>query len=403
MADDKNDKPELPVNREMLEKWLPVFQQGEAAKERLSHDGEDGHGRLTEKERVELRRQQHDGEKAFAYLSDRIMVVASAIVRKELDRPRSFHVLIEEADLNAAAYEGIYVGLKKLDLDKMKKSNLNLIMQYVTMKVSREALKMEASFGISPSKLRLFKKIAAVRRSMREQLGYDPSDEEVLEYFHSGKADYRSMNGRAGSNHVRYKSNASMRLKDIQDQRRLDQGHPFHTPVTDEKSIDSSVHVSDTEFQDMLEQQDETQAFWTAYMDYMRIPAVQQAAIALELKLYDMDGMPGMKKLALQTDEKTARQLTRDFIRLIQHERGRIRDFSKAYMDEYGDGFWHVFAEDIGDGFAYNDNHLTLRTLEIHPPTAGDEDAVGDEGDDGDADNSAGNAESGEHVDIAES
>ena len=380
MADNKNDKPELPVNRDMFEKWLPVFQQGEAAKERLSHDGQEGYDSLTSAERTELRRQQHEGEKAFIYLCDRIMVVASTIVQKELDKPRSFHVLIEDADLTAAAYEGIYTGLKKLDLNKMKKSSLNLIMQYVTMKVSREALRMEASFGISPSKLRLFKKIAAVRRSMREQLGYDPSDEEVLEYFHSGKADYKSMNGKAGSNQVRYKSNASIRLKDIQDQHKLDQGHPFHIPVTDEKNIDSSIHVSDTDFQDKMEQQDETQGFWTAYMDYMGIPAKQQAAIVSELKLYDMDGMSEFRKLALKTDERTAKQLTRDFIRLIQHERGGIRDFSKAYMDEYGDGFWHVFAEDIVDGFEYNDNHLTLRTLEIHQQAMTAADGDGNDG-----------------------
>ena len=368
MADKNKSTQEPPVNKELFEKWLPIFKDGVAAKERLSHDGEDGYAKLTRHEKAELRRKQYEGEKAFAYLYERIMVVASVVVKKELEKPRAFHVIIEESDLNAAAYEGIYAGLMKLDLDKMKKSSMNLIMQYVTMKVSREALRMEASVGISPSKLRLFKKIAAVRRSMREQLGYDPTDEEVLEYFHSGKADYKTMNGKAGSNQVRFKSNAAIRLKDIQDQRKLDDGHPFHTPITDEKTIDASISIEDNDFQNAIEAQDSAQRFWNAYMDYIGIPVIQQAAIISELKLYDISGMTELRKLAAKTDEKTSKQITRDFIKLVQNEAGCIQDFSKHYMDEYGEGFWHIFAEDIGDGFKYKTNKLHLKTLIINPP-----------------------------------
>lgn len=368
MADKNKSTQEPPVNKELFEKWLPIFKDGVAAKERLSHDGKDGYAKLTRQEKAELRRKQYEGEKAFAYLYERIMVVASVVVKKELEKPRAFHVIIEESDLNAAAYEGIYAGLMKLDLDKMKKSSMNLIMQYVTMKVSREALRMEASVGISPSKLRLFKKIAAVRRSMREQLGYDPTDEEVLEYFHSGKADYKTMNGKAGSNQVRFKSNAAIRLKDIQDQRKLDDGHPFHTPITDEKTIDASISIEDNDFQNAIEAQDSAQRFWNAYMDYIGIPVIQQAAIISELKLYDISGMTELRKLAAKTDEKTSKQITRDFIKLVQNEAGCIQDFSKHYMDEYGEGFWHIFAEDIGDGFKYKTNKLHLKTLIINPP-----------------------------------
>lgn len=368
MADKNKSTQEPPVNKELFEKWLPIFKDGVAAKERLSHDGKDGYAKLTRQEKAELRRKQYEGEKAFAYLYERIMVVASVVVKKELEKPRAFHVIIEESDLNAAAYEGIYAGLMKLDLDKMKKSSMNLIMQYVTMKVSREALRMEASVGISPSKLRLFKKIAAVRRSMREQLGYDPTDEEVLEYFHSGKADYKTMNGKAGSNQVRFKSNAAIRLKDIQDQRKLDDGHPFHTPITDEKTIDASISIEDNDFQNAIEAQDSAQRFWNAYMDYIGIPVIQQAAIISELKLYDISGMTELRKLAAKTDEKTSKQITRDFIKLVQNEAGGIQDFSKHYMDEYGEGFWHIFAEDIGDGFKYKTNKLHLKTLIINPP-----------------------------------
>lgn len=368
MADKNKSTQEPPVNKELFEKWLPIFKDGVAAKERLSHDGEDGYAKLTRQDKAELRRKQYEGEKAFAYLYERIMVVASVVVKKELEKPRAFHVIIEESDLNAAAYEGIYAGLMKLDLDKMKKSSMNLIMQYVTMKVSREALRMEASVGISPSKLRLFKKIAAVRRSMREQLGYDPTDEEVLEYFHSGKADYKTMNGKAGSNQVRFKSNAAIRLKDIQDQRKLDDGHPFHTPITDEKTIDASISIEDNDFQNAIEAQDSAQRFWNAYMDYIGIPVIQQAAIISELKLYDISGMTELRKLAAKTDEKTSKQITRDFIKLVQNEAGCIQDFSKHYMDEYGEGFWHIFAEDIGDGFKYKTNKLHLKTLIINPP-----------------------------------
>ena len=362
---DMSDSPKQPVSRELFEKWLPIFKAGEEAKKKLSEDeSKPENEQLNREEKAHLRKQVSDGENAFVILYNRIMKVADKIIQTELDRPRAFHVLIEREDLEAAAYEGIYAALLKLDIEKMKKSNLNLIMQYVSTKVSREALRMEASVGMSPSKLRLYKKIAAVRRSLKDQIGRDPTDEEVLDYFHSGKADYKTMNGKTDSNLKPYKVNTTIKLKDIQGQRELDNGHPFHSPVTDEREIDASISVDNNDFTELEDNKAAEKMFWVDYMNYIGINEQEQSIIADELKLYEL---PRAQVNTTGYDDSQCKQLARDFLKLIQHRKGRIQQFAIMYTSKHGDGFWRVFAEDLrADAypkFEPKNNSLVMKLL----------------------------------------
>lgn len=352
-ADDAN-----PVNREMFEKWLPVFQDGvQAQKEAQSDD----YNSLSRSEQIKIRRRIREGDDAFAFMCERIMIIAKKIIQTEVDRPRTFHVLIEYEDLEAAAIEGIRAALLKLDLDKMKNSNLNLILQYVTTKVSREALKMEAGVGISPSKLRLYKKIAAVRSSLKARIGHEPSDEEVLDYFHSGKADYKTMNGKSASKKQPFKTNATIRLKDIQDQRELDSVRPFMNPVTDEKEIDASLKAPESSFSMNMEENAAAEDFWTGYMTWIGISEQDMSTIVSELELYALpaDWKPTM-------DKHASEQMARDFLHLIQNRKGRIQEYANDYTETHGEGFWSVFSEQLTSDFKPKTTTLTMKLLKLN-------------------------------------
>lgn len=358
-----SDNPKQPVSRELFEKWLPIFQDGIKAKKELSKKGDD----IDRMEKSELRRRITEGEKAFSILYEKIMMVTDKIIQQELDKPRSFHVIIERDDLEAAAYEGIYAALIKLDINKMKKSNLNLIMQYVSTKVSREALRMEASVGMSPSKLRLYKKIAAVRSMLRTKLDREPTDEEVLDYFHSGQADFKSMNGKVDSNSKPYKANTTIKLKDIQEQGELDKGHPFHQPVTDEKEIDASISVENDDFTATVDANAAARKFWTEYMDYVGIDRKTQLILADELKLFEIrrTANPNPDGIA----DNDCKQLARDFLRLIQNRKGRIKEFSEKFTEKNGEGFWRVFIENLTADRSpkFIPSNTTLHMRLLHP------------------------------------
>lgn len=393
----KNAVP--PVKRELFEKWLPIFQKGEEAKKRLaeyavyegnnaslnsddnntcisqqehnlsnnivendkSNVGNNNNDKieLSRAEKIELNHAVTEGEKAFEIMLKPIMKVCKKIIKKEVDKPRSFQVIIDSESLKNAAQEGVLIALRKLDLSKMKNSNINLIMQYVTAKVSREALKQESSVGISPSKLRLYKKIAAVRDVIRKKNGVEPSDEEVLEYFKSGQADFHSMNGRVGSNFQPFKENQKIKLKDIIEQHNIDKGHPFKFPVTDTAEIDSEIRIENNEFDNKITQQDESEQFWRAYMDYIGVSLKDQNVIARDLRLFELPAAEIRKIPSAEFDDR----MCNDFMKLIQNRKGKIREFSQEYLVNHGDGFWHVFAEN--EITSNNSKYLNLKYLKL--------------------------------------
>lgn len=400
----KNAVP--PVKRELFEKWLPIFQKGEEAKKRLaeyavyegnnaslnsddnntcisqqehnlsnnivendkSNVGNNNNDKieLSRAEKIELNHAVTEGEKAFEIMLKPIMKVCKKIIKKEVDKPRSFQVIIDSESLKNAAQEGVLIALRKLDLSKMKNSNINLIMQYVTAKVSREALKQESSVGISPSKLRLYKKIAAVRDVIRKKNGVEPSDEEVLEYFKSGQADFHSMNGRVGSNFQPFKENQKIKLKDIIEQHNIDKGHPFKFPVTDTAEIDSEIRIENNELDNKITQQDEAEQFWRAYMDYIGVSLKDQNVIARDLRLFELPAAEIRKIPSAEFDDR----MCNDFMKLIQNRKGKIREFSQEYLVNHGDGFWHVFAEN--EITSNNSKYLNLKYLKLSNGVASD-------------------------------
>jgi DNA-directed RNA polymerase specialized sigma subunit len=320
------------IDKDLYETNLPAFQAGEKAKQVLSSSKAD---RLSRSDKAALKKAVRDGDAAFAVIYTRVEWLVKRIVKEEMAKPRAFHVILEEEDLEQAALEGVYKMLKKADLDKME-SALNYLMNWIKTTVERAASKNESEFGMPPSRLRIFKKIAAVRAKVRNELGRQPTNEEVLEYFHSGKADWKSKYGKKGSNGSAFKENANMSLKNIEEQEYFDVGHPMHTAVTDELSIDREAS-SNGGVQDVLNP--ESKHFWITYMDGLGIPEHQQESIAWFLGLYDTNGKGKPNK----NDKKDAEQLSNEFKSVIACSPARLQEYAVVYEEQYGEGPWSAF------------------------------------------------------------
>lgn len=135
--------------------------------------------------------------------------------------------LLSEADelfevLYFAGISGFEKGLKKFEPSKISKSGTNYLFQWVTTYAKRELLALEAPLGISPNAYERFKKIAAVRRRLSEELGRPAKNEELYDFFQSGRADMKSKKGRLANSGKPSKANRAITLELIEEQEEIE-------------------------------------------------------------------------------------------------------------------------------------------------------------------------------------
>ena len=140
------------------------------------------------------------------------------------------------ASLQTAALEGMDRGLRKIDLEKTI-SPTNYLMMWVSAYVTRERDRLEMPVDMSVNLYRKFKKISAVRKKMKDDLDREPTDEEVLKYFHEGKADVKSMKGKKTDGGYQ-KSNQTLKLSDIAEQAK------FESSAMSMKVLDTTDEMS---------------------------------------------------------------------------------------------------------------------------------------------------------------
>lgn len=130
--------------------------------------------------------------------TDKICGLAAPLITRELNKLiKSSHLRnkIELFDLlYYAGVNGMIKGLYHFDLKKMDKSSTNYLFQWLTTYARKELNRLETPAGVAPSRFQKYKKISAVRKKMTEELG-EVSNEDILEYFHSGKAEIENFSG----------------------------------------------------------------------------------------------------------------------------------------------------------------------------------------------------------------
>jgi len=200
---------------ESLRYYVPIFQ-----------DADDSYESLITK-LLDLPELKAKIEAAFAlreFALDKLLKLAEPLIAKELNSILSKSHLrgTDESILNQLYYAGragAVKGLRHFDVDKLDASATNYLLQWFTAYAKKELLTIEAApFGIPPSRFHTYKKISAVRKKLTELNGKYAVNQEVLDFFHSGAADVKSMNGRLGSSEKRYSSNQKITLELVEEQ-----------------------------------------------------------------------------------------------------------------------------------------------------------------------------------------
>lgn len=211
------DKHRMSV--ESLQKYTPIYQDGLLAEELLEKkyaqknlDVED----TLEIDQLETRRRR--GQFALQKLLEQATPLLHAEVSKIAKRA-AFHSPEEvHSVLFYEACEGIKKGFAKYSVKKSTASVTNYLFQWATTYAKRELNKIEAPFGVPPSRYEKYQKIGAVRSKLSEHLGRNATNDEVHKYFISGKADIQTMNGPVALKNTGSKANRNMSLKLIEDQ-----------------------------------------------------------------------------------------------------------------------------------------------------------------------------------------
>lgn len=225
----KNQSSER-ITLEDLRFYVPIFQKADEATRKLEEEKE-----LSNEEKARLY--------SIAGLKDlavrRIAFLSNPLITRELNKiiasshlkgqgdPSLFHILYY------AGISGLEKGLRKFDLEKMSTvSSTNYIFQWITVYAKKELLTIEAPMGVAPSRFQRHKKISAVRKRMTDEYGREPTDEEVYEYFQSGRADQKNFNGRKKNSGKPSEANRKITLDLIREQKEIEKNLHF-APILD--------------------------------------------------------------------------------------------------------------------------------------------------------------------------
>lgn len=207
--------PKLTISD--LDLCAPLFKKGTAAEEGLLietvYSPED---LLALETLVETKRL------VFDYLISQ----SDGLIRQEVGKLLKTSVLPDAHDafnqIYYAGVKGFAKGLAKYSPSAKKTSPTNYLFQWVFTYAKRELMSVEAPLGMPPTRYERLKKVAAVRRKLNEKLGRKATNQELLEFFHSGGADVANKIGRVSNAGKPSQANLRMKLEDMEEQEDLE-------------------------------------------------------------------------------------------------------------------------------------------------------------------------------------
>ena len=186
----KNTTDRITV--EALSYYVPYFRMGDDAAEKLIEDADT----LSPAEINALETQA----KMKDLVVEKIMSLSGPLITSEINKIIAGSHLPYSDDLFDILYYsgmgGLVKGLRHFKESKLKNSATNYLFQWFTVYAKRELSILEAPYGIAPSRFQKYKKVSAVRKKLTAELNRDVTNDEIYEYFQSGQADLKTMNGR---------------------------------------------------------------------------------------------------------------------------------------------------------------------------------------------------------------
>jgi len=235
------------VTVEALKRYVPLFQGGEAAEARLEAARDSVPSDLAERAR-EL--SLGTGMRQLAY--DRLTELTYPLMRREIQTViRSSHLKREEDEIFQVVYYaglgGMERGLRKFEVEKIEESATNYLFQWIMVYAKKELLRLEAPMGVPPTRFQKHKKIAAVRKRLSELLDRPATNDEILEYFHTGRAEFKSYNGPKIKAQGVSEANRKITMELIEEQEEIEKNLSFaQLPDSDDYRSERLLSTADS-------------------------------------------------------------------------------------------------------------------------------------------------------------
>lgn len=212
-----SQKPAPKLTISDLDLCVPIFRVGLDAEAELFTTQEHSSDSLVQLEtRVESKR----------LVVDYLVTQSKGLIVNEVAKLLKTSVLPDPNDsfhqLYYAGVKGFERGLAKYSSAVQKQSATNYLFQWVFTYAKRELMSLEAPMGMPPTRYERLKKISAVRRRLTEKLGHAVTNEELLEFFHSGGADTMNKMGRLKNAGKPSAANRKLALADMEEQEELE-------------------------------------------------------------------------------------------------------------------------------------------------------------------------------------
>lgn len=217
-----------------LKKYVPIFQASDGADDLIKADEE-----LSDAELVRLFSLRGLKQQTI----DEVARLSDPLIKRELTKLlKTSHLVRETDDLFGVIYYagigGMEKGLRKFEVDKIDKSATNYLFQWIVTYAKKELLSQEAEpLGIAPSRFQRYKKISAVRKRLSDNLDRSPTNEEILEYFHSGQAELKRLDGPKLKKEGVSNANASITIELIEEQQEVEKNLQFAQFFSDDEEF----------------------------------------------------------------------------------------------------------------------------------------------------------------------
>lgn len=161
---------------EFLSELIPLIRDGDAAAEQLAA------GTITDPAALrELRRAARDGGRA----KERVFYAALPLIRtvamREFRRRQQWQSRVSLDDLTQDAIIGFFKGLSRFKVEAIRKSATNYLGQWMLVEMRRSAEQMDHDLSVGHDAGERFRRVRALRSRLIQDLGREPTDEEIAE------------------------------------------------------------------------------------------------------------------------------------------------------------------------------------------------------------------------------
>lgn len=329
----KNDR----ITIEALKYYVPLFKIGDSATTELLNVN------LTPSERNFLETKARLRTLTVKKIAD----LSGPLMTREINKLINYSHLKNREDLYTILYysglNGMEKGLRNFEVEKINKSSTNYLFQWIVTYAKKELSVIEAPFGIAPSRFQRYKKISAVRKRLSEKIGRYADNQEVLDFFKSGQADIKNMQGRVGSSDKPSQANLNMTLEIIEEQEEFELNLSSVNLLDPLEDYSAEAQFSKNDYTPFYE------TIFGVFLESENFNDEAKAVLMSELKAEETDLL--YENLLFNLDQKEYKIIVSCWKSLLKDINGPFYNFLLSVKDDEFDQF------DIGQTLSNIENY----------------------------------------------